>query len=118
MRDVAQPNPGAATLAPQRQPAIDEAVTRHEGDKEVAEQALGGEFRPGEAAAVGGGFGAVAGRVQATAVEAQQQAREEVGGDGEEEEEEFRHGRLVVGSCEEEEGVGFVEVVAAREEGD
>lgn len=90
-------------------------MPRDQRDEEIAQQALGGEFRPRDPASVGRGFGAVACGVEAAAVDAERDAGEDVRCEWAEDEEGFEERGLVVRSREEEEGVGCVEVGAGEE---
>lgn len=111
-----QPNPGTPALPPQRQASIHETVARDQRDKEIAQERLGREFRPGDPAALVARFGAVASDAEAATVDAEGDAGEEVRCQWGEEEDGFEQLGLVVRPREEEVGVCGVEV--ARDEGE
>lgn len=90
-----------------------EAGERHKG---IAQGARPAQARPGNRLPVGGGFGAVALEGLAAAVEAQGDARGDVGGEGQGDEQRLGDGGLVVGPGEEEVAVGLWD--GAREKRD
>ena len=77
----------------------------HQRDEEVAQETLGREFRPGYPTSVGAGLGTVALGADSSSVDAEGEARDEVGCERGEDEDRLERWGLVVGSRQEEEVV-------------
>lgn len=90
-------------------------MPHHQGHEEIAQQRLGGEFGPGDTAALGAGLGAVAADVEPAPVQAEGQAGEEVRGQRGEDQEGLEQRRLVVRSRQEEVGVRAVQVAPGEQ---